>query len=172
MVSEYLKKLTRIFAADKKMKTVLIIGLVGILLIGASELFPRDTKQKRDTSYSYEEYVEQMEKKTRELVASIEGVGECRVMLTLSRSTESVYAKNSQENTDSGHDSRQNEYVLYEGDGGEEPLLLQENYPQVMGVAVVCSGANSAIVRENIIRCIAALYNIPTSKISVSKLRD
>ena len=61
---------------------------------------------------------------------------------------------------------------MYDGENGESPVLIKEFYPEIKGVAVVCSGADNTVVRENVINCISSLYGISTAKISVSKLKD
>lgn len=156
---------------DKKLKAALVIGLTGMLLLGLSEAVPKENKAEKAENVSYADYNDELEEKTQQIISSIDGVGECRVMITLKNSNESVYAKNYQENSNAGNYSHESEYVLYDGDNGEEPVLIKEYFPEVKGVVVVCSGADSVTVRENVINCISALYGIPTTKISVTKLK-
>ena len=92
-------------------------------------------------------------------------------MITLKNSNESVFAKNIQQNSENGNYSSQSEYVLDNGQNGETPVLIKEFFPEIKGVAVVCSGADSIAVREEIIKCISSLYGISSAKISVSKMR-
>lgn len=154
---------------DKKIKTALIIGIVGMLLLGLSEAAPREKKTESAETQSYSELCTELEERTERIISSIDGAGNCKVMITLKNSNESVYAKNSQENGSDGNYSRDSEYVLYDGENGESPVLIKEYYPEVRGVVVVCSGADNVAVRENVINCISALYGIPTTKISVIK---
>ncbi|MBR1531957.1 MAG: hypothetical protein IJ643_07865 [Eubacterium sp.] len=168
-VSEALSRLRK---SDKKIKIAVILGLVGILLIGASEVMPKKSVEPKAQEMSCTEYTAELESKTQQIVASISGVGKCRVMITLKNSNENIYAKNNTENTNDGHYSSESEYVLYDGENGESPVLIKEFYPEIKGVAVVCSGADNTVVRENVINCISSLYGISTAKISVSKLKD
>jgi stage III sporulation protein AG len=91
-------------------------------------------------------------------------------MLTLKDTNESVYAKNSQESSNDSSYSKEYEYVLYDGDDGETPVLIKQYFPQIQGVAVVCEGGDNTAVKERIINALSSLFNISTSKISVSKL--
>ncbi|MBR7060862.1 MAG: hypothetical protein IKI34_03935, partial [Eubacterium sp.] len=116
-------------------------------------------------------YVESLEKETKEIIRSIDGAGDCLVMITLKASSESVYAKNTDENHNSGSFSKSDEYVFYKQSNGETPVLVKEYFPQVSGVAVVCSGGDNYAVKESIINCLTSLFGIPSSKISVSKLK-
>ena len=157
--------------SDKKLKLFIVAGLVGILIIFFSESFPASTKSASGMDdFSYEEYVISLEEETRQLLESIDGAGKCRVMLTLEDTRESVFAKNSEKNSGEGSYSSSFEYVLYKDKEGETPALIKQYFPKVKGVAVVCSGADNTVVKESIINSLSSVFDIPTSKISVSKL--
>lgn len=173
MADEVKELFDKIRKSDKKLKIALALGLVGILLLTVSEVMPKKSdSDKGKSELSYADYTKQLEEETAELISSIDGVGECRVMLTLKTSNESIYAKNTEENSSTGNYSFDSEYVLYDGENGESPVLIKEYLPEVKGVAVVCSGADNNIVRENVINCISSLYSVPSTKISVSKLKE
>ena len=162
----------KIRKSDKKIKVFIALGLIGMLLILLSEALPEQGVKKRTEEISYTEYISSLENETKLLVEAIDGAGECRVMLTLKNTRESVYAKNSEENKSDGSYSNSYEYVLYKGQEGETPVLIKEYFPQVMGVAVVCSGADNIAVKEAVINSLSSVFDIPSSKISVSKLKD
>lgn len=168
-ISEALSKLQK---SDSKIKIAVVLGLVGILLLGASEIIPKKSAEPQKQEMTCSQYTAELESKTQQIVSSISGVGRCRVMITLKNSNENIYAKNNTENTNDGNYSSESEYVLYDGENGESPVLIKEFYPEIKGVAVVCSGADDTAVRENVINCISSLYGISTAKISVSKLKD
>lgn len=123
------------------------------------------------TSVSYTDYIDELEDKTQNIISSIDGVGECEVMITLVSSNESVYAKNTDEKNDSSSISKSYEYVLYDSTNGDEPILIKEYFPSVQGVVVVCSGGDNNVVCERIISSVSSLYNLPSSRITVSKLK-
>ena len=156
--------------SDKKLKLALIIGIAGMLMLGISEAVPHEKKSDTPQSTSYSEYNDELEQKTERIISSIDGVGECRVMITLKNSNESVYAKNYQENSNDSNYSHESEYVLYDGESGESPVLIKEYFPEIKGVVVLCSGADDTAVRESVINCVSALFGIPTTKISVTRL--
>ena len=172
MENKFKEIISKLKNSDKKLKALIALGIVGMLLILLSEtsLFTADKKEVRE--YSYDEYVCSLEEETKSLIEAIQGAGECRVMLTLKASKESEFAKNLEENRSDGSYSNSYEYVLYKGANGEEPVLLKEYFPQVLGVAVVCSGGDNTAVRESIINCLSSVFDIPSSKISVSKLKE
>ncbi len=159
---------------DKGVKILIIIGLIGILLIALSEAVPsqkQSSKSADNDLASYSDYARSLEDETAEIISSIEGAGVCRVMLTLKNTNESIYAENNEEDVNEGSFSKKSEYVLYDASSGDSPLLIQQKFPQVQGVVVVCSGGDDTVVRENIINCISALYDIPSTRINVSKLK-
>lgn len=167
-ISEVFSKLKN---SDSKLKILIAIGLISVFLIAFSETMPKIAEQKKTDDTSYSDYISELENKTCELVSSINGAGNCKVMITLKVTNESVYAKNSNENSNNGSFSNDSEYVLYNGQSGEEPLLIKEYFPEIQGVAIVCDGADNTVVKEEIINAVSSLFNISVSKISVSKLK-
>lgn len=177
MVTDKIKdKISAVMRSDKKVKIFAVIGIVGILLILLSEAVPQSGAKRSDNQQiqeiSYADYIASLEKDTQNIIGSINGVGKCRVMLTLKDTKESIYAKNSDEKNDESSYSKNYEYVLYDGQDGETPVLIKQYFPQIQGVVVVCDGADNTVVRENVINSVSSLFNIPTSRISVSKIKQ
>ncbi|MCH5316397.1 MAG: hypothetical protein J1E05_00350 [Eubacterium sp.] len=158
---------------QNKTKLLFVAGIVGILMILLSEISFTTDKKKPETevtSISYSDYVNELDDKLTDLISSIDGVGKCKVMITLKNTTESVFAKNTQNNQTESSYSQNDEYVIYDGENGDSPILLKEIFPQIEGVAVVCSGGDNIVVKEKIIQCVSSLFNISSNRISVSKI--
>lgn len=180
-IKDILKKLS----ADKKTMFIVLAGIIGVLILVASEFIPEGEKAKEDeeeiqvSEYNIEnhyEYAEMLEKKLADLISSIEGAGTTKVMLTLESSSEAVYAQNDKTDMESDDEnsekiSKENDYVLIKTDSSkEEALLLKIIQPEVKGVAVVCEGGDSIYVQQKIIETISAVFDINSSKIKVTKL--
>lgn len=180
-VKDIFKKLS----ADKKTMFIVLAGIIGVLILVASEFIPEGEKAKEDekeiqvSEYNIEnhyEYAEMLEKKLTDLISSIEGAGATKVMLTLESSSEAVYAQNDKTDMESNDEnsekiSKENDYVLIKTDSSkEEALLLKIIQPEVKGVAVVCEGGDSIYVQQKIIETISAVFDINASKIKVTKL--
>lgn len=180
-VKDIFKKLS----ADKKTMFIVLAGIIGVLILVASEFIPEGEKAKEDekeiqvSEYNIEnhyEYAEMLEKKLTDLISSIEGAGTTKVMLTLESSSEAVYAQNDKTDMESDDEnsekiSKENDYVLIKTDSSkEEALLLKIIQPEVKGVAVVCEGGDSIYVQQKIIETISAVFDINASKIKVTKL--
>lgn len=159
---------------DSRKKIIIIAAALGILLILLSEInIPSDSSSAESVSTGdYAEYVSNLNSELTEIISSIDGVGECNVMITLQNTKESVYAENSETSSDESSNSENNEYVIYNSENGDSPLLLKEEMPKVAGVAVVCTGGDNVLVQEKIINCVCALFNISSSRVSVAKLNS
>lgn len=154
-----------------KTKVLVVLGVIGILLILISEIDFSPNKAKQDLpTNDYVSYVNNLDKELTEIISNIEGVGNCKVMITLKNTSESVYAKNTDISSSDSSSSQNDEYVIYNGVNGDSPLLLKENFPVIEGVAVVCSGGDNVKIQEQIKKCVSALFNISSNRISVSKI--
>ena len=177
MLNVWASKVKKFFTdftqSKNKNKIIIAVGFVGILLILLSEVnfsgnSNNDKIQYNETDYNA--YVESLNVQLTDIISSIDGVGECKVMITMRNTSESVYAKNTDSSSSENSKSESDEYVIYDGDDGDTPLLLKEKFPNVEGVAVVCSGGDNTVVKEKVIKCVSALFNISSNRISVSKL--
>ena len=153
-------------------KVFILLAVLGIALVLLSGNMSSGSKSKSETTTGdYDAYVADLEGRLQKTVASMDGVGTCKVMITLEKSDENVYATNSESKRDADSGSSKEDYVLYDRDSGESPLLLSAYLPNVQGVAVVCTGGDDPAVREKITTTVASLFGIPTNRISVSKLK-
>lgn len=175
-----LKDLLQKFNIIKNNKQVALIVVAGFLIISLifiSELdFNSDEADKIEIKdeMSTEEYCTYLEEKVTKIIECIDGAGKTKVMITLSETTEYIYAtndKNTRKNTDSSDDSNdQNDYVIIEKDNNDTGLLIKTIEPKVRGVAIVCEGGSNSTVQNQIYSAISAVLNVSTSRISISKL--
>ena len=170
MDSKLLPLANKIKSLKHKERYIVIACVLGVALILLSELVPSVSTKNADDGVDYQEYIVSLEEKTQDIISSIDGVGKCKVMITLCETDESFYASNIEENTDSGHISKKNEYVFYEDNNNDSPVLIKQTFPKVMGVAVVCQGGDNAFVKERVISAVSSLFGISSAKISVSKI--
>ncbi len=130
------------FFKNRKMLFCVALLLVGLLLIFA---FPRaesgDDGVKGEITL--EEYKAQMEKELGELCASVRGVGRCTVTLSFKKGAENTY---------------------------RGTKLIESKPPEVLGVIVVCRGADSDSVRAELTELFTALFGIPSTRIAILKL--
>lgn len=139
----------------------LLIGaglLVGVLLLVAGN-FDTDSADKAAVveSFSAEEYCEILERRLVALLSSVEGAGEVRVMVSLEGGYQSVYEKDGD-----------GVPVTVGSGSSESAVLVSKELPAIGGVGVVCSGAKSERVKNEIVALISATLGIGTHKIYVT----
>ena len=59
--------------------------------------------------------------------------------------------------------------IVYEegGSGVKKPIIVKEVYHKVKGVVVVADGGGDLTVRENLLRAVEVLLDVPVHKIQV-----
>ena len=160
---------------DKKTIFILLIGFLGISLLFLSEIFfQKDDVEESETYNTDEEYCIYLENKIQSYIENIDGAGKTKVIITLSETTEYIYATDDKDvrknNTNSDDSTLEKEYVIIENNNSDVGLLIKTIEPKVRGVAVSCEGGDNTKVQQQIYSTIEALLDISTSDISISKL--
>jgi len=137
---------------------------LGILILLLGNLLPEEHTEPEET-YSVQYYTEMLENRIQNLCTSVYGVTEATVLLTLENGSEYVYAQNTEANTAG---SKTWDYVIVSRGEGEEAVLVTEIYPSVRGVAVVCTGGDSAGVQQVITELLSASLGISSNRIRVA----
>ncbi len=130
-------------------------------------------------------YTAYWEEKLKQSLSRIEGAGEVEVLITLKESETRILEKDIPEETketvetDAEGGSRtvterqQAESTIYTVNeaGQNVPYVSKVIQPVVEGVVVIAQGADSVIVKQNIIETIQVLFAIDTNKIRVVKMK-
>lgn len=140
------------------------VGLLGILLVGLSEWIPSsgESLPNSPAAVSASELEQALEKRVTDLLRQMQGVGECRVMVTLEQGVQQVYA------TDTAGDSTQTLTVTT--DHGPVGLPIAQVQPVVKGVAVVCAGGGNPAVNEQVSDLITTVFHISTHRVCVTQM--
>lgn len=172
---------------ERLLKLIVIVGLAGIALIFISSLFHQQNKASSvqppsDDNSVWEEaaaYREQLSTELGNMVASIEGAGRTKLMLTIDGTIRSIYATDSdiQTNERSGGGEHQNTekkscIVIRRSDGSEQAVTIGQMMPSVKGVLVVCEGGDNEEVASRIRSAVSAAVHLSESHICVLKLSD
>ena len=183
------KKIHEFLLKDKSKKIIICIGILGIALIFISELFKTNNAKKVTASTSVTassstyEYVAQLENNLKELISSIKGAGNTRVMVTLENSEETVYATEEKKNKEATEDKSdgqlskkresddcEKKYItVRDADGTERALSVTQIQPTVKGVVVVCDGGDIPEVQQKITDAIKTALNITSKRVYVTK---
>ncbi len=158
-IEQIMQKFRRYFHL-KGTAWILLFSILGICLLvwGGRE---RDSASIDETTIEHEAirfYTEELEARITDLCRQVHGVNEVHVLLTLDGASEYVYAEN----------GAAKEYVIIEHQNGGTPVLIQEIYPRIRGVAVVCSHGDDSEMQRTITELLAAALGIGASRIRVA----
>ena len=128
---------------------------------------------------SYYEIEYSLERKTKEILEKIVGVGAVDVMVSVDSTEEVVVQRNmkdTQELTDETDKdggkrhvtqyTRDGQIVTYESSGNEQPIITKKIKPKVRGVLVVAKGAENKTVKGLIVDAVEKGLNVPAFRIS------
>lgn len=177
---------------DKKLLAILSIGLIGMILLLMTEITGKDKNKKQQvktadnsTQYTYEQnYKNSVQNDLQKIISSIDGAGKTTVMITLDSGSKSVYAidEKTSNNDDSlekeneykksSQNSKNTEHIIIKDslNKDEKGLIVEVIQPQIRGVAIVCEGADSAVVRQNITDTVTAVLNISSTRVCITKM--
>lgn len=156
--------------ADEKRRVQLLAaaGLLGMALLALSEWLPAapaaQTVQPTVESTA-EPYAARLEQQLTELLSAVEGAGRVQVMVTLASEAETIYAEDTDARAD-GSAARQHVLV----NGSAAGLVETVRTPQVLGVAVVCTGGSDPAVQGRITALVQALTDVGANHITVAQM--
>jgi len=187
MLDEWLRKSSendderKTFFQGKKSQYILVI----IIFLGLLALIWPVTKTEQpvlpaagsDKIITDEDSVKmQLTAELESILAQIEGAGEVNVSLTLDSDGVKTYASNIRDEsreiqeTDSRGTKKQTSEKSVQRDlavSSGTPLLLEDRFPEVMGVLVVAEGARTPEIREKLTNATVTLLNISPHKVRV-----
>ena len=193
-----------------KKENFLVLLLIGVLLLVIVWPVPEEKKEKEqdksvisdragdilseNTDFSAEAqmasdgpdwflYASYLEETLEEVLATMEGAGKVKVMVTLKTSAESVVEKDITTGLNtatqvSGEGGSQNsgdkdeaqETVYVKNSDVTVPYVKQIICPQIAGVVVCAQGGDNQSVNKNITEAIQALFGIEAHKIKIIKM--
>ncbi len=168
--------ISRIFGKISKPTWVVLVGVCGMILIGASALFGKDKAPPTVADDTTAAYVQTLEARLEDMVSSVAGAGTCRVMVTLENGVEYVYANEERTNSDhtqsdsgnvSVRDDNQKTIVTVDAADGKAGLLVTEIQPTVRGVVVACEGAADEQVAAMVTTAVKTALNITDKRVCV-----
>ena len=124
-----------------------------------------------------------LEKRLEEILSNINGVGNVKVFINYSETSETVamYNENAKtsvtEETDTSGGLRkiettdsQKEIVYQENDGNKEPIVQKVVQPQIEGAIITAKGASNINIKTSIIQAVEAATGLATHKIQVFEM--
>ena len=157
---------------DRHLRLLIGLGVAGMALIALSELLPSRDNRSEDAvppsapAVATEQQVEQaLEERITTLLQRVDGVGSCRVLVTLESGAQAVYAADTVTSADTATET----YLTVDTDTGPVGLLLTRIQPTVKGVAVVCDGGDDPAVCARVTQVVATAFHISDRRVRVVK---
>ncbi|MBC7074870.1 MAG: hypothetical protein H5T98_02110 [Syntrophomonadaceae bacterium] len=174
----------KVFFQGKKSKYLLVIiiciGLLALIWPGTRSEQPEQRVLQEANSNkavdSADSLKAQLVAELESILSQIEGAGTVKVSLILSSDGIKTYASNvrkesreTEENDSKGGEKRISEESVSQdlAVSAGDPLLIEEKFPEVLGVLVVADGAGIPAVRERLADATATLLNISIHKVRV-----
>lgn len=123
---------------------------------------------------------ESLERRLEDILKNIDGVGDVKVFINYSESSETVamYNENSKKSTTEETDKSggvrkveetdsQKEVIYQEQNGNKKPIVQKTIEPKIEGAIITAKGASDINVKTNIIQAVEAATGLATHKIQV-----
>lgn len=163
----------KVMMSDKKISAIIIsiAAVFMVLLINTGNDNKKTVTEEVTTAVSVlsiNDIQTEIENRLEEMIKNVQGAGNVSVMVSLRSSGEYIYAENSRKENNGEKQLQDNEIVIYESDNGnDEGLIVSVKSPEIEGVAVVCDGGNSSVVRAEITGLITSLFGIGADRVYV-----
>lgn len=141
------------------------------------------TTIQNNITQSTTQITDDLEVKLENILSNIQGVGDVKVCINYSESSEVVAMYNetskvsSTEEADTSGGTRkiqetdsQKEVVYQEEDGEKTPITQKIVQPKIEGAIITAKGANNADTKTNIIQAVEAITGLATHKIQVFEM--
>lgn len=158
------------------MMIVILIGFIGavmLIFIGSDSeknLSNEQIAEMQTTSTvsSTSDIEKMLEEKLTSIISQVKGAGKVNAVVTVGSSGEYVYAENTKKENDSDSMSEDSEIVIYESqDGADSGLVISIRSPEIIGVAIVCEGGESSVVKAEITELVTSLFGIGSDRVYV-----
>lgn len=158
---------------NKKVYIAVVGAVIGAVLLlfggrvgglGSGDTGTSKTADEVVQTKAMDTYRSDLEKRMEKICAQVRGVGNVRVVVSLSGGFEYVYATNAK--WSAGTSST--EYIVVDDGSDEKLVLLYEKAPEIMGVGVVCEGGDDPAVRAEVVQLLSAAFRVGSHNIHVS----
>lgn len=138
-----------IFKTEKGTKIIFAAGIALIIIIFLFSLSGGSKDKESDTAVlskmtktaEIDEYEQHLEERLAEIIGTIEGTGQVRIMITLERTEENVYS------------------------GRETSATIT---PTIRGALVICEGSENVIVRQKVTDAVCKVLGISAARVCVT----
>lgn len=151
----------RSLAWIKKYRTCLLVLLVGVVLM----LLPAGKTETETPAATPVQTQPDLQEELEQLLARLDGAGKVQVLLTQAQGSKTQYQ------TDENGNGSTDTVIVTDSDRSQTGLVQQVDPPVYLGAVVLCQGAGKATVRLAIVDAVAKATGLPSSKITVLKMK-
>lgn len=166
-----MKKITDVTPSKKpsfiKKEYILIILLTVVVILiflsGQDITLPFSNAENKTS----DNYVSSLESSLQKILGEVNGAGKISVFITVEGSEEQVVLKNVETKTENGVKSTVESIVLV----GGKPYVTKVQNPKIIGVAIVCEGADDLSVRLNITEIVTTTLSVSSESVRIIKMK-
>ncbi len=156
-------KKQRLFKKEYVLAVLICVAVIGLFIWGNFNNTNLFSQTKSITS----DYATTLENKLKNLLSDVEGVGKVNVFITTSGSDSEVVLKESEEKIENGVKTHTETVVLVSG----KPYVLSTQNPKIVGVIVVCEGAENLNVKMKITEILTTSLELDASCVRIIKMK-
>ena len=158
----------KLTAGIKKYRYAIIILLIGICLM----YLPFKKNEPEIIQTVETEEAISINDMLSEILSSIAGAGDVKVLLTVAKGEEILYQSNaSVASSETGNNTQSNTVTVTDAQRNENGLVRQINPPVYQGAIIACQGADSPSVRLAIVNAVSKVTGLGADQISVLKMK-
>lgn len=151
-----------------KYRYAALVLCVGILLM----CIPAKSKQSVKQETEPMEQTVSVSQELADILSSIAGAGNVRVLLTLASGEETIYqTDHSISDTDTGNTTQVDTVTVTDAQRNQTGLIRQINPPIYQGAIIVCQGADRPAVQLAIVNAVSRVTGLSSDHISVLKMK-
>ena len=152
-----------IFKKEYFLIIILTVVVIAIFLSGQGLNFTFfDKAESSDKSY-----VSNLQNSLKNILSDVDGAGKINVLITVDGSEEEVVLKNVETVVENGVKTAVESIVLVAG----KPYVVKVNNPKVLGVVVVCEGADALEVKLKIIEIVTTTLKVDADSVRIIKMK-
>lgn len=164
-IKSKLNGLTKKIKEDKKLQYILIIVLIAILAFFI--LFDFKTEKEVSNNDEVLQYVNELEEKLAKQLSKVQGCGDVSVVINVSSGKETVLAMKTSIVEKDGKVEKEETPVIING----KTVVVKELYPKIVGVLIVCEGANNLSVLNKIQKATTSLLDVNINQIEILAMK-
>lgn len=155
------------FINNKKFQYVLVCVLAVLVVLIFVLSFMPNSQVKSDEIGVVDEYVKSLESRLSNTLSQVKDAGKVSVVITVESGMETVLAMKTTTKENGSIIETETSPILVNG----KTVVIKEKYPNIVGVLIVCQGANNITVLSKIQQATVSLLNINLNQIEILAMK-